>query len=66
MTPIKYAIETAKDAIKEGYSKNIFPRMKVKWNEYPNYLGHLENNGCYRCHNDRFQSNKGSNDFTRL
>jgi hypothetical protein len=56
----KVAIDAAKDAMKDGYSKNIFPRMKVKWNEYPNYLGHLENNGCYRCHNDRFQSNSGT------
>lgn len=52
----RVAIDAAKNAIKEEYSKNIFPLMKVKWSEYPNYMGHLENNGCYRCHNGSFQS----------
>ncbi|PLW98947.1 MAG: cytochrome C [Marinilabiliales bacterium] len=56
----KVAIDAAKSAMKEGYSKNIFPMMKVKWNEYPNYLGHLENDGCYRCHNDRFQNERAT------
>jgi len=60
----KIQIDQAKEAIKEGYSKNIFPFMKVKWSEYPNYLGHLENNGCYRCHNGRFQ-NEGGNTISR-
>lgn len=23
------------------------------------HLGHLESNGCYRCHNDNFKSEKG-------
>ena len=49
-------IDQAIASIKDGYSKNIFPFMKAKWNEYPNYLGHIENNGCYRCHNDSFKN----------
>jgi hypothetical protein len=52
-------LNTAKNTIKEEYAKNIFPLMKVKWSEYPNHMGHLENNGCYRCHNDSFQSDDG-------
>ncbi|MBS4056943.1 MAG: NapC/NirT family cytochrome c [Bacteroidetes bacterium] len=51
-------IDAAIAAIKEGYAKNTFPMMKVKWNAYPNYLGHLENDGCYRCHNDAFKNQK--------
>jgi hypothetical protein len=46
-------------AIQNGYSRNIFPRMKVKWDKYPNHLGHLETNGCYRCHSDRHVSETG-------
>jgi nitrate/TMAO reductase-like tetraheme cytochrome c subunit len=46
-------------AAQEGYSRNIFPYMKVKWSSYPNHLGHLETPGCYRCHNDRHKTNYG-------
>ena len=46
-------------AIQEGYSRNIFPYMKVKWKSYPVHLGHLESKGCYRCHNDRHKSESG-------
>lgn len=52
----KDKIDQAIAAIKDGYSKNVFPFMKVTWNKYPNYLGHIENNGCYRCHNDSFKN----------
>jgi hypothetical protein len=34
------------------YSVNIFPEMKVQWSAYPNHIGHLEFNGCFRCHTD--------------
>ncbi|WP_206082166.1 cytochrome c3 family protein [Maribellus sediminis] len=49
----KTEIEQAIAAIQEGYSNNIFPYMKVSWKEYPNNIGHMESDGCYRCHNDR-------------
>ena len=25
--------------------------MKITWGSYPNHLGHLDNKGCFRCHN---------------
>ncbi|WP_340113973.1 NapC/NirT family cytochrome c [Maribellus mangrovi] len=46
-------IEQAIAAIQEGYSNNIFPYMKASWKAYPNNIGHMESDGCYRCHNDR-------------
>jgi len=46
-------------AIQNGYSKNVFPFMKAQWSAYPNYLGHVESMGCYRCHNDSFKSTEG-------
>jgi len=33
--------------------------MKVKWNAYPNQIGHLEFEGCFRCHNNRHESETG-------
>lgn len=49
-------LEKAIIAVKEGYSNNIFPYMKADWSVYPNYMGHVETMGCYRCHNDNFVS----------
>lgn len=61
-----YMLETHKEeidwailAIQMGYRRNIFPEMKVKWDKYPNHLGHLETNGCYRCHSDRHITEAG-------
>jgi len=52
-------VEKAIAGIQDGYSKNIFPEMKVKWNAYPNQIGHLEFQGCFRCHNDRHSADNG-------
>ena len=45
--------------IQGEFRKNIFPEMKVKWNVYPNNIGHLEFMGCFRCHNDKHTSDQG-------
>ena len=34
--------------------------MKVNWLVHPNNIGHLEFDGCFRCHNDRHVSKDGS------
>lgn len=52
-------IEKAIASIQKGYSENVFPFMKAQWIHYPNYLGHVESMGCYRCHNDSFTSEDG-------
>lgn len=59
LTDQKELFQQAMAAIKEGYSENIFPEMNVDWTVYPNHLGHLETNGCYRCHNDRHKTAQG-------
>lgn len=55
----KSEIQNAIAEIKNGYSNNIFPFMKVNWKAYPNNLGHMESDGCYRCHNDRHATDTG-------
>lgn len=52
-------LNQATDALQEGYSNNIFPFMKAQWTAYPNYIGHIESNGCFRCHNNSFTSEAG-------
>ncbi|MGE5313300.1 MAG: cytochrome c3 family protein [Acidobacteriota bacterium] len=46
-------------SVTEEYSKNIFPEMQVRWSAYPSNIGHMEFDGCFRCHNDRHQSESG-------
>lgn len=52
-------IDKAIKGIQDEFKKNIFPEMKVNWNVYPNHIGHLEFNGCFRCHNDRHSTRQG-------
>ena len=56
----KSDIEQAIAGMKDLYSKNIFPYMKASWNVYPDQIGHMEYNGCFRCHNDRHEAADGS------
>lgn len=37
----------------DAWSRNVFPAMKVTWGTYPNHLGHVDTQGCFRCHDDR-------------
>lgn len=55
----KAEIDQAIAEIKNGYANNIFPYMKASWKAYPNNIGHMESDGCYRCHNDRHATDQG-------
>jgi len=55
----KNLIEQATKGLQKVYSKNIFPEMKVRWSAYPNHIGHLEFDGCFRCHDDSHVSKDG-------
>jgi len=46
-------------SIQEEFQNNIFPEMGVKWKVYHNHIGHLEFNGCFRCHNDQHSTTEG-------
>ncbi len=45
--------------VEDEYFKNAFPEMKVNYSAYPRHIGHLETNGCFRCHNNKFKSPSG-------
>jgi hypothetical protein len=34
------------------YRENVFPRMKVTWGTYRNDILHVDDTGCFRCHDD--------------
>ncbi|MBE0650997.1 MAG: NapC/NirT family cytochrome c [Bacteroidales bacterium] len=55
----KTLIDQTIKVLQDGYKANIFPSMKASWLAHPNYIGHLETIGCFRCHNGSFESNTG-------
>jgi len=52
----QHLIDLAIDGFIEGYTKNFFPEMKANWDAYPSHIGHIEFNGCFRCHNGNHES----------
>jgi nitrate/TMAO reductase-like tetraheme cytochrome c subunit len=43
-------IERSTAGLVEIYEHNIFPDMGVEWGTYPDYSGHTDFVGCFRCH----------------
>ncbi|RJP73904.1 MAG: cytochrome C [Candidatus Abyssobacteria bacterium SURF_17] len=52
-------IEAAIDELENIYRNNFFPYMKVKWSVYPDNVGHLIWEGCFRCHDERHVTKAG-------
>jgi hypothetical protein len=55
----KEDMEKSIQSIQFDYSQNIFPEMKASWQAYPDHIGHMEANGCFRCHNGKHTSSTG-------
>lgn len=59
----KYAgdprVEAAILELQSIYSGNFFPEMKVRWDKYPNHVGHRISPGCFRCHDGAHVSDAG-------
>ncbi len=55
----KYLVDRAIKGIQTEFQKNIFPEMKVRWDAYPNNIGHIEFMGCFRCHNGTHRAETG-------
>ena len=45
-------VQSAGQALTAIYNRNVFPDLKVTWGTYPNNLGHTDDIGCFRCHDD--------------
>jgi hypothetical protein len=56
---MKPKISQAIAAIQREFELNVFPYMRVTSSSYLNHIGHLESDGCFRCHSARHKSDKG-------
>jgi hypothetical protein len=45
--------------LKRVYGENTFPDMRVRWDTYPNFIGHWDTAGCFRCHAGNMESSDG-------
>ncbi|NOZ47581.1 MAG: cytochrome C [Chlorobi bacterium] len=52
-------VQKAIVAITDEYKKNVFPEMNASWDAYPNFIGHKEYDGCFRCHSGSHKSSDG-------
>jgi len=41
------------------YHRSFFPSMKVDWRAYPDNIGHMMFNGCFRCHDGKHVDSEG-------
>lgn len=41
------------------FSRNVFPEMRVNWKTYVNNIGHMDFDGCFRCHDERSSKPEG-------
>ncbi len=45
--------------VEKLYRKSIFPEMKARWDAFPDNIGHLISDGCFRCHDGKHVSSQG-------
>ena len=41
------------------FRTNIFPEMRTSWREFPDHIGHLTTDGCFRCHDGNHATEDG-------
>ncbi len=52
-------IEKAIRGVEAAYTENVFPEMNIQWGTYANFLGHRNDSGCFRCHDDSHETEAG-------
>jgi len=52
-------VDTAGNAIRDAYLRNVSPEMKLTWGTHPNHIGHQDGGGCFRCHDGSHTTKDG-------
>jgi hypothetical protein len=55
----KPLIDQAIAGVIAEFKLNVFPFMRASAKNYLNHIGHLESDGCFRCHSGRHSNEKG-------
>ena len=54
------ALERAVTGLQAVYQRNVFPIMKVGFGVYPDNIGHMSSQGCFRCHDGGHTAKDGT------
>lgn len=52
-------VRTAITVVQQIYRNNFFPEMRASWEAYPDNIGHMIWDGCFRCHDGRHRTADG-------
>jgi nitrate/TMAO reductase-like tetraheme cytochrome c subunit len=52
-------VDQAVAGVQAAYLENVFPEMGIQWDTYPSHLGHTNEMGCFRCHNEEHEAENG-------
>lgn len=52
-------VEQAIAGVQAAYLENVFPEMGIQWDTYHSNLGHTNELGCFRCHNEEHEAENG-------
>jgi hypothetical protein len=47
------------DAVVGIFDRNMFPHMRVRWEDYPSHQSHFLFEGCFRCHGSDLRTESG-------
>jgi hypothetical protein len=53
------AIDSTVKEVQKIFSRNYFPEMRVDWKKFPDNLGHMYYQGCFRCHDGKHVTDEG-------
>lgn len=53
-------ITKAIEGVQAAYQENVFPAMGVQWDTYTTNIGHSNELGCFRCHNEEHEAANGN------
>jgi hypothetical protein len=45
--------------VQGAYLENVWPSMNIRWNTYRSLRGHINNSGCFRCHDGEHETGSG-------
>ncbi len=52
-------LEKAIKGVQDAYTENVYPEMNIGWSTYKSFLGHNDESGCFRCHDDELENSEG-------
>jgi len=55
----RHKVDRAISGVQAAYSENVFPEMGIQWDTYINHVGHTNEMGCFRCHNEEHEAENG-------